>query len=100
MSAPQEPLAPVPADLGDVRVWFARLEAKLDVALATHGARLEQHGRDISQLCHDVEGHDSRLRELETRPVVSPKAVWTAIGTLAACVAVLLPVLDRLYNIV
>lgn len=100
---------PSPAD---VRIWFARLEAKLDVALAQHGAKIEEHGRQIGELqAHvsrlddrpvaTVEGlldHEQRIRELAARPYVAPRHLWAALGASAAAIAAVSPFLDRLYT--
>jgi ferric-dicitrate binding protein FerR (iron transport regulator) len=85
----------------DLRIDIARLEAKLDVALAQHGATLDEHTRAITELQASVRriqdrpiatpdaiiDHEHRLRAVEARPTVTPKAVWTAVGVLAAVVA-------------
>jgi hypothetical protein len=61
--------------------WAIRLEAKVDVALAQHGARLDNHTADLAD-------HEARLREVEQRKTVSPWQLWLAVtggvGTLAA----------------
>lgn len=67
-----------------------RLEAKLDVALAQHGAKLESQGADIND-------HEARLRVVEAKPTVSPKTLWTAITGAAGLLALLAPFLERLY---
>ena len=66
--------------------WAIRLEAKVDVALAHQGARLDTHSADIAD-------HEMRIREVEQRRTVSPWQLWLAVtggvGTLAALVGVL-----------
>lgn len=96
----------------DIRIMLARFEAKLDVALAQHGAKLEQHGQEISELRTRVGkmedlpratpeailDHESRLRNVEKTPTVSPKQLGgVVLGVLAALGAVA-PFLDRLYS--
>lgn len=97
-----------------IEVMFARLEAKLDVALAQHGAKIEQHGQEISELrtlyrkmedrpIAQPEGlldHEERIREIEKRPTVSPRQLWTTFATAAGLVIAFVPLLDRLYGAV
>ena len=87
------PPVPPPDDGGSVSVLvaIARLEGKVDAALAQQAARVDEHSRRLE----DTEG---RLRLLESTPTVTPRAMWTALGTLAAIVAALTPFLSRLYS--
>lgn len=84
---------PPPDDGGSasVLIALARLEGKVDAALATQGAQLTEHGRRLDD-------HEPRLRLLEATPTVTPRAMWTALATLAAIVAALTPFLSRLYE--
>lgn len=84
---------PPPDDGGSasVLIALARLEGKVDAALATQGAQLAEHGRRLDD-------HEPRIRAVENRPTVTPTAMWTALGTLAAIVAALTPFLSRLYG--
>lgn len=95
-----------------VQVFAARIEAKLDVALAQHGAKLDEHGRRLADVeirvraiesrprvePAEVDDLDGRLRAVESRPVVTPRAVWGAVATLGGIVGVALTIADRLYN--
>lgn len=95
-----------------VQVWTARIEAKLDVALAQHGAKLDEHARRLDETDKrvrsveerqcvdpaDVTDHEARLRVIEQRPAVTPASVWKAVGTVGGLVAVALTVADKLYN--
>lgn len=72
-----------------VLVAVTRLEAKVDVALAQHGARLEEHSRGISD-------HEERLRAVEARKTVSPAGLWTAVASAVAAFGVLAPYLSNL----
>ena len=76
---PEVPTAPVsvqvtqPVQATDSSpTWAIRLEAKVDVALAQHGARLDNHTADLAD-------HETRIREVEQRKTVSPTALWTAV---------------------
>lgn len=89
MTPPEYP-HDLPADV-QVQVGFARLEAKLDVALAQHGAKLDEHGRRIADT-------EERLRAVEARPVVSPRSVWAAVATLGGLAGVAFTFADHLYR--
>lgn len=75
-----------------VPVMFARLEAKLDVALAQQGAAIDDHDKAIDD-------HETRLRLVEARPTVSPRALWSAVAGAAGLFAALSPLLERLYSL-
>lgn len=82
----------------EIRVTLARFEAKLDVALAHHGAKLETHDRDIVSLRDGVKENDLRLLALERTPGVTPKQLGATVGVVAAVLGSLYPFLDRLYS--
>ncbi|MEU8655266.1 hypothetical protein [Actinoplanes philippinensis] len=83
---------PPPDDGGAaVLIALARLEGKVDAALARQAAQVDEHDRRLA----DVE---VRLRAIEATPTVSPRAMWTALGTLSAIVAALTPIISRLYQ--
>lgn len=74
-----------------LEVALARIEAKLEVALAQHGARLDR----LDALASD---HETRLREVEHRPYIAP---MTLLAFLVAMVTVMVgasTLLDRLVN--
>lgn len=88
-------------------VTLARLEGKVDVALAQHGASIAAHDREI--IDHEtrlraVEGKvperaEDRLRAVEGRSSVSWKQLWAAVASVAALIAGLSPLLERLYSL-
>ncbi|WP_329105528.1 hypothetical protein OG792_32875 [Micromonospora sp. NBC_01699] len=73
-----DPSSDLPPEV-QVQIWFARLEAKLDIALSQHA------------------DHETRLREIERRPVVTPRAMWVGLAAVGGLVAAAQPFLDRLY---
>lgn len=90
--------------------WAIRLEAKLDVALAQHGARLDEHAKDIREIATRVEriedrpiatpegllDHESRLRTIEgTNYITGKNLAAVLLTTLSICVAIL-AIFDRL----
>lgn len=70
--------APAPPDAATL-VGFARLEAKLDVALAHQGAAIESQGARITSQEAVGADHESRLRRLEERRTIEPKELWGAV---------------------
>lgn len=72
----------------DLLVAFTRLEGKVDVALAQHGADIAVHGREIRD-------HEDRLRALENTPTVSPRTLWTVVASAAGLVLAAMPVIER-----
>lgn len=93
-------------------VTLARLEAKVDVALAQHGAKIEQHGSEIGELRQrvarvedrpiaSVDGvidHEHRLRVVEQRPTVSPRQLGAALATGLGLLLAAVPFVDRIYQ--
>lgn len=77
-------------DTDSVPVTLARLEGKVDVALAQHGAAIASHEREIAD-------HETRIRAVEAKPTVSPKTLWSAIVGAAGVLAAVAPFLERLY---
>lgn len=91
-----EPITP--ADLGassaaetSLLIAFTRLEGKVDVALAQHGADLKAHADDLAD-------HEARLRVLEATPTVSPKTLWTVVVSASGLIFSALTLLDRFYG--
>ncbi|MGZ0151866.1 hypothetical protein ACXJJ3_32740 [Kribbella sp. WER1] len=97
------------SDGAEIRVMLARFEAKLDVALAQHSAKLDQHDRELRDLRElrkeavtKLEAEDeklaARVTALEQRPSVAPKALWGAFVSAVGVIAALSPLLARLYG--
>lgn len=74
-----------------VLVALARLEGKLDTALAQHGTRLDEAVRSTVD-------HEKRLRELEAQPVVSPRQLWSVVSSVVLVVAAASPILTRFFS--
>lgn len=69
-------------------VAFTRMEAKVDVALTSHGA-------DLKAEKHRGDDHEARIRILESRPTVSPRSLWTAVISAAGLVLTIVSILDK-----
>lgn len=74
-----------------LRVMLARLEGKVDAALAVQGARVEEHAVDLKD-------HEARLRVVESKPTVSPRLLWTGLVSAVLAVSAASPLLDRFYS--
>lgn len=70
-----------------VLVALARLEGKLDTALAQHGARLDEHATAVTD-------HELRLRTLEATSTVSPRQLWITLASAVAVFVSLSPLLS------
>lgn len=67
---------------------YTRLEGKLDTALSVQTIHLNSIGREISDTQTQTRELEVRLRAVERQPVVTPRAVWTAVGVLIAALGV------------
>lgn len=88
-----------------VQVILARLEGKVDAALARQTAQLEGHDREIAD--HETrirtveakvpENAQERLQAVESRSAVSWKQLWSVVGGIAAVMTALQPYLNSLH---
>jgi hypothetical protein len=90
--------------------WAIRLEAKLDVALAQHGARLDEQAKDLVEISTRLDriedrpvatpegmlDHESRLRTIEGTNYITGKALAAALLTTLSIAIALLAIFDRL----
>lgn len=75
-----------------VQVTLARLEGKVDVAIAQQGAAIANQATTIAD-------HETRIRTVEAKPTVSPRALWSGVCGSAGLLAVILPLIERLYSL-
>jgi len=82
-----------PANAGDAAVLVAltRMEAKVDIALAQHGAEIKTQGQT-------VEDHEARIRVLESRSTVSPRTLWTVVAGGAGLAISAISLIQNLFN--
>ena len=62
----------------------ASLSAKVDTALITHTLAQQSIATQLSDFRADVNDHEMRIRVVESRPYISPKSMWLALGTVNA----------------
>lgn len=67
---------------------YGELSGKLDTAMSMQAMRFDAVGRELASNTQQHTDYELRLRSLEQRPVVTPKAMWTAIGSLTGLVSV------------
>lgn len=86
-----------------VPVTLARLEGKVDAALAGHTAKLDEHSRVLDTHQQSLTDHDDRLRKVEleqasARP--SRTSGWTVAGVLISGVVGLGALLGLLITLI
>lgn len=77
-------------------IILARLEGKLDVVAAQHDARLSELTRRVDAAERQRQADDARLRTIEARPTVTPRAMWTGVGTVGALVVGAVTIAEKL----
>ena len=90
--APIDPASSVTVNTDSgTAVTLARLEAKIDVVLAQHETKIDQH-------TDDLQDHEIRLRTLESTPTVSPRVLWTTVASVVAVIGTAAPLISHLYQ--
>ncbi|URQ05010.1 membrane protein [Arthrobacter phage Iter] len=84
------PQTPTKAET-DLLIAFTRLEGKVDVALAQHGADIAVHGKEIQD-------HEARIRALESTPTVSPRTLWTTVASAAGLAIAAFPLIQQIVS--
>lgn len=72
----------------DLLIAFTRMEAKVDIALAQHGAKLDEIAKDVID-------HETRVRVIEGRSTVTPTGLWTTVLGALTAFGVLATLYDR-----
>lgn len=79
---------PDPRETRDLLIAFTRMEAKVDIALAQHGAKLDEIAKDVTD-------HETRVRVIEGRSTVSPTGLWTTVLGAITAFGLLATLYDR-----
>jgi len=74
-------------ELRRVSTGYERLDAKFDTAMGNHTLRIEGIAKAVTDQRTDHDKLEERVRDIEIRPVITPKAMWGAIGVLSAVIA-------------
>lgn len=64
------------------------LNGKLDAMAGVYALRFSSVDRELAMTSRDIGDHETRIRAIELRPVVTPRAMWAAIGSLTGLVSV------------
>jgi hypothetical protein len=84
------------SSIDDVYGLLIRLDAKLDSVMRTQEIRSEMVNQTIKsgdvRHAEDHTDHEKRIRDLELRPYISPKSVWTAYGALLGTAGLVLTI--------
>lgn len=72
---------------------YGELSGKLDTAMSMHSMQFGAVERELSAAARDISDHESRLRSIELRHVVTPRSMWAAIGVLTGLVSAALAVI-------
>lgn len=79
-------------DVRSLNTQVTRMDAKLDSALLTDRLRIDHLGGEVLD-------HETRLRSLEARPVVTPRSVWVAVSAISAVVGVIIAIIVQLVKL-
>jgi hypothetical protein len=89
------PLASVVIDLRDIYNMLMKLitdqsalNGKVDQALSNQALRNEIIVGDLNAVKIKLDEHDKVIDDLRARPVVTPKAVWTALAAVISAIGV------------
>lgn len=85
-------------ELRRLATGYERVDAKLESAMGNQSVRLEALGRDIADNRGTLTEHEKRIRDLETRPVITPRAVWTAVTALITSMGVIVALLSLILS--
>lgn len=69
-----------------------RLDAKIDQALSNQTIRMEALVAKNYDLEKDLSVLTERVRILELRPVVTPKAIWAGVGTILTGISIIIAI--------
>jgi len=74
---------------------YGELAGKLDTAVSMYALRFDAVNRELAETGKEISDHELRLRAVEQRPVVTPRAMWAAIGVLTGIVSVALAIISQ-----
>lgn len=76
-----------------VSTGYTSLVAKLDAALISQGLHQQTITQQFGEIHRDIQDHEHRLRALEARPNITPKAAWGAAGIIIAGLSLVLTII-------
>jgi hypothetical protein len=72
------------------------LSAQVQMATQQQNQNAASVAQQLADIRHDQNDHEARLRFIESKPVVTPKAMWAAIGILAPIVSAIITIIIAL----
>ncbi len=81
-----------------ISAGYTALSAKLDTALISQTMAQQTIAQQLADIRHDINDHEMRMRSQEAKPVISPRAMWTAVGVLIAGLGLVLGIAQALYS--
>jgi hypothetical protein len=77
-----------------VSTGYTALSAKLDTALIQQTLQAQNIISQMSDMRHDINDHEMRMRAQESRPYITPRGVWTGVGVIATVISVVFTILQ------
>jgi hypothetical protein len=94
MSAEDQPL---PAR-ESTAVTLARLEGKLDTAIALLKQETDEHKATLDDHEQRLRTAEQRLSDQEHKPTISPRQFWSGAGSIAVAVGAIWPILFQVLH--
>lgn len=79
-------------EMRKVASGYGELAGKFDTAMSMYTMRFDAVNQALAATGNELTDHELRLRAVEQRPVVTPRAMWAALGVLTGFVSVALAV--------
>lgn len=70
------------------------LSTKMDILSQTTQLNAQSFAQQLADVRVDHNDHEARLRVLESRQVVTPKSMWTAISIIVAVAGVIVAIIS------
>ena len=80
--------------LQDVSRLSGNLAAKLDTAVSAQTFNNQSNQNAIADLHRDIRDHEMRIRALELRPIVSPRAMWTGATVIISALGLFMVIIQ------
>lgn len=69
------------------------LSAQIQMATQQQTLNAASVAQQLADIRHDQNDHETRIRLLESKQVVSPKSMWTALGVLVPIVGLIVTII-------
>lgn len=75
---------------------YMSLSAKLDTALISQTMSQQSFAQQLADLRHTQNDHEMRLRQVEARAYISPRAMWTGVAVIVSSLGTIFAVLQAI----